>query len=149
MAVFAILALSVLMNIFQKKLEYTIPLAGFLCVLSAVYLVNPGVDEIPRERYVLIYSKDCPHCEETIRFCRERNIPVSMIDARKVIGTLKSLGLDVVPVLVCNGENKREIFVGSRKIEEYLISLHAPSELEDINSAGGMCTFFSGCGRDG
>jgi len=147
MAVFVVFVLSVLMNILQKRPEYTVSLAGFLCVLSAVYLVNPGVNEIPRERYVLIYSKDCPHCEETIRFCRERNIPVSMIDARKVVGTLKSLGLDVVPVLVCNDKDEREIFAGSEKIKEYLISLHAPSEPEDIDFSGGMCTIFSGCGE--
>jgi len=147
MAVFVVFVLSVSMNILQKRLEYTVSLAGFLCVLSAVYLVNPGVDEIPHERYVLIYSKDCPHCEETIRFCRERNIPVSMIDARKVVGTLKSLGLDVVPVLVCNDKDEREIFAGSEKIKEYLISLHALSEPEDIDFSGGMCTIFSGCGE--
>lgn len=148
MVVFAIFVFSVLVNILQKKPEYIISLAGFLSVLSAVYLVNPGVNEIPRERYVLIYSKDCPHCEETIRFCRERNIPVSMIDARKVVGTLKSLGLDVVPVLVCNSNrNEREIFAGSEKIKEYLISLYTPSEPEGIDFSGGMCTIFSGCGE--
>lgn len=76
------------------------------------YIINPEINQIPSNQYVLVYSKGCPHCEEVIQFCKSHSISIQTVEAKKLAGILKSLKIEHVPILVCDeGETKNLLLV--------------------------------------
>jgi len=116
-----------------------IVLNGFLLfalTCSLVGFVNVSFSPIPSgDDDVLIYSKNCPHCEEVIRFSRERGIPLKLCEANEVKGGLKWMGIDVVPVLVCSDTREKKIYTGTKNILAVLAAKYKPSTEEVITPA--------------
>jgi uncharacterized membrane protein len=112
-------------------------LAGFcLFVLTGALVgsINIASTPIPTDRhYVLIHSKDCTHCEEVIRFSKERAIPLALIEARDVKSALGWMGIDAVPILICNDDDGKKIYSGVTTIKAVLTAKgYEPSAKETI-----------------
>jgi hypothetical protein len=108
-------------------------LAGFCLFLltgALVGSINTTSTPIPSGKYVLIYSKDCLHCEEVIRFSREKAIPLTLCEAGEVTGALRSIGIDSVPVLVCNDVDGKKIYSGANNIKAVLTARLTPHSLD-------------------
>lgn len=100
----------------------------FILTGSLVGSINASSTPIPTDRhYVLIYSKDCPHCEEVIKFSKERSISLTLIEASEVKGALGWIGIDAVPVLVCNDDDGKKIYTGAKTIKTVLTVKNEPS----------------------
>ena len=99
----------------------------FILTGSLVGSINASSTPIPSGKYVLIYSRECPHCEEVIRFAKERSIPLTLIEANEVKGALGWMGIDAVPVLVCNDDDGKKIYSGAKTIKAVLTAKNEPS----------------------
>jgi|GEM_PF-684437 len=108
----------------------------FVLTFSLVGSINATSTPIPTDRHVLIYSKECPHCEEVIRFCKERSIPLKLIEAGEVKGALGWMGIDAVPILVCNDDDGKKIYSGAKTIEAVLTAKSEPFTKETLTKAG-------------
>ncbi len=128
-AVAAIIACLAVLKLISRVTEPM--LAGFcLFVLtgSLVGSINVASTPLPTDRhYVLIYSKGCPHCEEIIRFSKEKAIPLTLCEATEVKGALRWMGIDAVPVLVCNDDDGKKIYSGENTIKAVLTARYVPS----------------------
>jgi len=102
----------------------------FILTGSLVGSINAASTPIPSGKYVLIYSRECPHCEEVIRFAKERSIPLTLIEASEVKGALGWMGIDAVPVLVCNDDDGKKIYSGAKTIKAVLTAKNEPSTKE-------------------
>ncbi|MGB9892759.1 hypothetical protein [Thermodesulfovibrio yellowstonii] len=138
LTVFGILFISSVIRLFEKRLEMAYAFAGFICIFLITYFVNPGINPIPSSSgYVLVYSKGCPHCEEVIQFCKTHYPSVQTIEAKEVVGTLRALKIDHVPVLFCDEGTTKRLIVGQNSIKEYLLS-KAP----ETSTQEGVCPIF-------
>jgi len=107
----------------------------FAIMCSLVGLVNVSSSPIPSgKQNVLIYSKNCPHCEDVIRFSKERGITLTLCEANKVKDGLRWMGIDVVPVLICNDAEDKKIYTGAKHIESVLMSTYE-SHANEIEKA--------------
>jgi len=103
----------------------------FALTCSLVGSINIPLSPIPAGgQNVLIYSKTCPHCEEVIKFSKEKGIPLTLCEASEVKGVLRLIGIDAVPVLVCNDVNDKKIYTGAKNIEAVLTAKYAPPAKE-------------------
>jgi len=114
---------------------------GFLLLMltcSLVGFINIPSAPIPSGGHdVLIYSKECPHCEEVIRFSKKSGIQLTLYEVNKVRNMMVWLGIDAVPVLICNDATDKKIYIGSTKIEKVLAAKyghHAYEVLKPIAS---------------
>jgi uncharacterized membrane protein/glutaredoxin len=99
----------------------------FALIFSAVYSINASSEPIPSgSQYVLIYSGDCPHCEEVISFAKEKSIKLTLQDVKEVKGAMRAMGLNAVPVLVCNDPDGKKIYSGAANIIAILTSRFCP-----------------------
>ncbi|HMK55017.1 MAG TPA: hypothetical protein VK448_00085 [Dissulfurispiraceae bacterium] len=110
-------------------------LAGF-CLFALIFTlvgsINASSLPIPAgKQNVLIYSKDCPHCEEVIRFSKEKAIPLTLCEAGEVKGALRWMGIDSVPVLVCSDNDGKKIYTGANTIKAVLTAKYEPSSKEE------------------
>ncbi|GAB6182814.1 hypothetical protein [Thermodesulfovibrio hydrogeniphilus] len=122
LAVFAILLLATIIRILKRKNEMIFALTSFAGVLFMTYFVSPQINQLlPLSDQVLIYSKNCPHCEEVIQFCEKKAISVEKIEAENVSSILKALDINSVPVLYCNENGEKKFLLGADKIKEYLL----------------------------
>lgn len=104
-------------------------LAGFCLFALTCTLVgsiNASSMAIPASKFVLIYAKDCPHCEEVIRFAKERAIPLTLCEAGEVREALRWMGIEAVPVLVCNDDDSKKIYSGAKTIKAVLTAKNEP-----------------------
>ena len=108
----------------------------FVLTFSLVGSINVASTPIPTDSHVLIYSKECPHCEEVIRFCKERAIPLKLVEAGEVKGALGWMGIDAVPILVCNDDNGKKIYSGAKTIEAVLTAKNEPIAKETATKVG-------------
>lgn len=137
--VFLLLFTASTVRVFQGKKELAFALAGFVAVLFITYLVNPQIAGLPFSQYVLVYSKDCPHCEEVIKFCKQYSISVETVEAKKLAGILKALNLNSVPVLFCDEGSTKKFIIGEESIRSYLLANAVPKE----RSSEGVCPIFA------
>jgi uncharacterized membrane protein len=97
-------------------------LTGFL-----VGSINVSSTPLPSAgRCVLIYAKGCPHCEDVIKFSREKAIPLTLVEAREVKGALSWLGIHAVPVLVCDDDEGKKLYSGDTTIKSALTAKYGP-----------------------
>jgi len=137
LTVFGILFISSLLRLFEKQFEMSFAFAGFVSVFLMTYFVNPAIAQIPSHQYVLIYSKDCSHCEEVIQFCKAHSISIQAVQVSSLAGTLRSLKIEHVPVLFCDEGATKKFILGQDNIKEYLLS-KAPQ----TNTQEGLCPIF-------
>jgi|YNPNPStandDraft_1061719.scaffolds.fasta_scaffold00599_10 Vitamin K epoxide reductase family. len=137
LTVFSVLFIACAIRLMQNKKELIFAFVSFVAVFFMTYLVNPQIGTIPSSQYVLVYSKDCPHCREVIQFCKQHSISVEAVEAQKISATLKSLNINSVPVLFCNEGKEKKFIVGTDNIKEYLL-VKAPS----TSNEAGICPIF-------
>lgn len=135
--VFGILFLSSLFRIFERRLEIILAFTGFISVFFMTYVINPEINQIPSNQYVLVYSKGCPHCEEVIQFCKSHSISIQTVEAKKLAGILKSLKIEHVPILVCDEGETKKFIIGQDNIKEYLLT-----KASTTNTEQGVCPIF-------
>lgn len=138
--VFGILLISVTTRIIQGRKELIVAILICISVFFTTYLVNSQTGYIKSSPYVLIYSKDCSHCEEVIQFCKLHSISVETVEAKKVSGTLKSLGIESVPVLFCNEGAEKKFIIGTDSIKGYLLAKTISNQKTE-----GTCPIFENC----
>lgn len=138
--IFGILLISVATRLIQGRKELIV--AVFICVsvFFTTYLVNSQTATITSSQYVLVYSKDCPRCEEVIQFCKLNSISVETVEAKKLSGTLKSLGIESVPVLFCNEGVEKKFIIGPDNIKDYFIAKTVSNQKIE-----GTCPIFKPC----
>lgn len=136
--VFAILLISAIMRFIKGRKELAFAFISLLAVFFITYLVNPKINDFPSSRYLLIYSKNCPNCNEIILYCEQMSIPIHKMEAKEVLGILKALKINSVPVLFCDEGTEKNFIIGSEKIKEYLMANVVPKKEET-----GVCPIFS------
>lgn len=138
LSIFGILFLSAVIRLIQGRKEIAFAFITFASVFFIIYLVNPKINEFPSSQYVLIYSKDCPHCKEVIQFCKQMSIDVHALEAKEISGILKSLKINSVPVLFCNDGKEKKFIIGVDNIKGYLFAKAAPKQ-----DSGEVCPIFA------
>lgn len=138
LAIFGILFVSATIRLLQGRKEIAFAFISFASVFFIIYLVNPKINEFPSSQYVLIYSKDCPHCKEVIQYCKQMSIDVHALEAKEISGTLKSLKINSVPVLFCNEGKEKKFIIGVDNIKEYLFAKATPKQ-----ESGEVCPIFA------
>ncbi|GAB6182497.1 vitamin K epoxide reductase family protein [Thermodesulfovibrio hydrogeniphilus] len=138
LTIFTILFISAVLRLIQGRRELAFAFLSFVSVFFITYFVNPQINEMPSAQYVLLYSKDCPHCKEVIQLCTQMSIPVHAVDVKEVSGILKSLKINSVPVLYCNQGTEKKFIVGADSIKQYLFA-----NAVKIQQAEGVCPIFS------
>ncbi|MCS7163996.1 MAG: vitamin K epoxide reductase family protein [Thermodesulfovibrio sp.] len=136
LVVFGILFLSSIYRVFEKRYEIALAFAGFSSIFLITYLVNPGISQIPPN--TLVYSKNCPHCEEIIQFCKTNSININTIEAKDISGTLKSLKIESVPILFSDEGDTKKIIIGKERIKEHLLN----KSLSNNKNQQGICPIF-------
>ncbi len=138
LVIFGILFVSAIIKLLHGRKEIAFAFVSFASVFFIIYLVNPKINEFPSSQYVLIYSKDCPHCKEVIQYCRQMSIDVHALEAKEISGTLKSLKINSVPVLFCNEGKEKKFIIGVDNIKEYLFAKATPKQ-----ESGEVCPIFA------
>lgn len=137
--VFLMIVIASLLRLIEGRKEVAIAFIGFASVFFITFLVNPKLTELSSKSPVLIYAKNCPSCKEIIEFCRVNKIDVNKVEATKVVGLLKSLNINSVPVLYTNESSERRFIIGADRIREYLLAKVPPKE----SSTGEVCPIFT------
>jgi len=128
LTIFSFLFISTIYRFIQGRRELIYAFVCFSAVFFIIYIVNPQINEFPSSRYVLVYSKDCPHCKEVIKFCEQFSISVKTIEAKEIGGILKSLKINSVPVLFCNEYSEKNFIIGTDNIKTYLLTKVIPQQ---------------------
>ncbi|MCS7214840.1 MAG: hypothetical protein RMI30_00745 [Thermodesulfovibrio sp.] len=136
--VFGLIFIGSLLRMFEKRYEMILSFSGFVSIFLMTYVVNPEISHIPSNKYTLVYSKDCIHCEEVIQFCKSNSISIQTVEAKNITGILKSLRIDYVPVLFCDEGDIRKIIIGPDNIKDYLLTTKAFSK----DKKEGLCPIF-------
>lgn len=140
LTVFVILLLASIVRLLHGRKEIAFAFVSLISVFFISLIVNPQIREIPSSQYVLVYSKDCPHCKEVIQYCKQLSIPVHLLEARDMGGALKSLRINSVPVLLCNEGQEKKFIIGVDKIKEYLI---AKANTRQQQGSSEVCPLFA------
>ncbi|OAG26771.1 hypothetical protein [Thermodesulfatator autotrophicus] len=128
-----------------------------LTPLSITPLSEASVQRIyrgnPAEKYILIYSDNCPHCHHIIEFCEKlENIDLYLCPKEKALAFMRSLDIKGVPVMIVDRNGEKEIMIGENLILSYLKKTEekeenpilmvpqTPSNLEKFLVPGGICT---------
>lgn len=135
--VFGIILLSCLFRLIRKRFEIIYAFSCFISIFLITYFVNPEIGQIPSSQYVLIYSKECQHCEEVIQFCKTHSISVQAIEAKEITGALRTLKIQHVPVLFCDEGATKKFIIGQDNIKEYLLSNISQKDIQE-----GFCPIF-------
>lgn len=125
LTVLGILILASIFRFLKGKKELTYGFLSFIFVLFITSIVNNSVTEFSQSPYVLIYSKNCPHCKEVIQFCQENSISIEAVEVSEIKGFLKELKINVVPVLYCDEGTEKKFIIGSDNIKQYLFAKKA------------------------
>ncbi|ODA44397.1 Vitamin K epoxide reductase [Thermodesulfovibrio sp. N1] len=128
LTIFGFLFIATIYRFMQGRRELIYAFVCFLAVFFIIYIVNPQINEFPSSRYVLVYSKDCPYCNEIIKFCEQFSIPVKTIEANEIGGILKSLKINSVPVLFYNDDLEKKFIIGNDNIKTYLLTKVTPQQ---------------------
>jgi uncharacterized membrane protein len=121
--------------------------AGALAVFLATFLVNVPLRPIPQKGVpLLIFKKDCEHCQNVAKFVKKEKLQVLRYPAKSFIPVMQVLGIRGVPVLIYPGKNGVEIVVGDKPIIEWFKKkLKDPYFLsQQAHFEGGVCDITSG-----
>ncbi len=121
LTVFALLATAMLLKAFSGSRLAIYAFANFFAVFIATYLVGIQLETLPNSKYVLIYSKFCPHCKEVLQYCEQKDIEIDKVEISKAIPVMRALNIKQVPVLICqeNDSKNKEIVVGVNQIKDF------------------------------
>ncbi|WP_457755541.1 hypothetical protein [Thermodesulfatator indicus] len=127
-----------------------------LTPLSIAPLSEASVKRIyrgePSEKYILIYSENCPHCHKVLNFCEKlENLDLFLCPKDKALAFMRSLDIKGVPVMIVDRNGEKKILVGDNLILAYLkreeskekssVLLPEGSTLPlNLPSPGGICT---------
>jgi len=117
-----------------KRLNLVAGLFSSLAIFTAVWFVNPFIGVLPEAEYVLIYSKDCPHCHKVLEFCKEKGIDVVTVEVSEIRGLCRSLGVRSVPALIRNAPDRKEIVIGETQIVKRLSEVLASRAKDNLTS---------------
>ena len=99
---------------------YKIAFLGSLSLFLATFLVKIPLKPLEFNSPVLIYKKDCPHCEEVKKFAKEHNISLKLYDIKEAYTLIRSLKYNSVPILIYKEKDKTLIIEGEENIKNWL-----------------------------
>ena len=125
LVVFGFFLILGVLRVLEGHKEVAIGFAGFIVIISLFYLVLPvgtnvNCDCIKNSRLTLFYNDACPHCEAIESMCKDCDVEVNTVSAKKHVALFDSMDISEVPVLLINDEREKRILVGESKIREYL-----------------------------
>jgi len=105
---------------------------------SASTLFTPlgkKVQKIKEPQYLLIYSSNCPHCHEVIKFCLKNKINIKLCHQNKIPAFFRTFDLKGVPVLIAKTSNHSyQIIQGSNKIVKFLSQKEIEKKVSSFES---------------
>ncbi len=117
--VLTIFILTGFFRILQKRFWVAFGYLAAVAVLTSTFLVPPkGFYPLPKGKYVLIYSPECPHCRKVIEFLETKGVKFSKVEYKEVLNLLYTLRVDDIPVLLIREGESFKILVGESPIEE-------------------------------
>lgn len=117
-SIFLIFFVSVFLRILEKRYFMFLALFSFLSVFGIGFFIMPNLSSL-QKGYDLFYSKTCPHCEKTINFLKNAHISVNLYDASKYKSFLNNLGINQIPILFVNSDERKEFIIGQENIENF------------------------------
>lgn len=103
----------------KKTSIYKISFLGFVSVFLATYLVNLSLKPLNFNSPIIVYKKDCIHCEEIISYAKERNIKVELYEIKDVLPLAKIININSVPILLGKEKDKIVVINGKDEIKKW------------------------------
>ncbi len=130
LTVFFIFLATAIIRIVSGNFLSILGLISFIGVFSLMFFVLPTNTnfKIPDSKYTVIYSKNCPHCKNVIKFLTKNGLDFIKITSKESYNFLNSLRINEVPVLVEHNPHEVRIIIGEDKIIK-----HLKGEKEDKN----------------
>jgi len=104
----------------RQQILFLIGIAGFLAVYIGTSVVHVNLKPISLETPALIYQPGCPHCQRVMKFAEENQIKLSSYPVARVLGLIRTLGINTVPDLIYKDGNNFYILNGEREIISWL-----------------------------
>jgi len=105
----------------QKNYSFFVAgVCGFLGVYLATFFVHINVKPINLSNPALIYEPGCPHCERVMKFAESKNIPLNAYPVSRVLGLIRTLGINTVPDLIYTKGHDFYILNGEDEIVRWL-----------------------------
>jgi glutaredoxin len=111
---------------------YKIAFLGSLSLFLATFLVKIPLKPLEFNSPVLIYKKDCPHCEEVKKFAKEHNIFLKLYDVNEAISLIRLLKYNNVPILIYKEIDKTLVIEGEDNIKNWLKEKYGIEEKESL-----------------
>jgi len=111
---------------------YKIAFLGFLSLFLATFLVKVPLKPLEFNSPVLIYKKDCPHCEEVKKFAKAHNISLKLYDVNTAISLIRLLKYNNVPILIYRENDKTLVIEGEENIKNWLKEKYGIEEKESL-----------------
>lgn len=129
--ILGIMAVLGILRLLSGERELAAGFASFAAVFAMLYLVLPvtATVDLPKDRYILFYSKECKHCAEVIAKLEESNIAVQHLDMAGYAAYLNSMGIDHVPTLMVNDPYQKLFITGKDSILRFLLSCNQAHEV--------------------
>jgi len=111
---------------------YKMAFLGSFSLFLATFLVKIPLKPLEFNSPVLIYKKDCPHCEEVKKFAKEHNISLKLYDVRGAFSLIRLLKYNNVPILIYKEKDKTLIIEGEENIKNWLKEKYGIEEKESF-----------------
>jgi len=111
---------------------YKIAFLGCLSLFLATFLVKIPLKPLEFNSPILIYKKNCPHCEEVKKFAKEHNISLKLYEVNEVISLIRLLRYNNVPILIYKENNKTLVIEGENNIKNWLKEKYVVEEKENL-----------------
>lgn len=111
---------------------YKIAFLGCLSLFFATFLVKIPFKPLEISSPVLIYKKNCPHCEEVKKFAKAHNIFLKLYDVNEAISLIKLLKYNNIPILIYKENNKTLVIEGESSIKNWLKEKYGIEEKESL-----------------
>lgn len=115
-----IILLSIINFIQQKEIMLIIGFVSLIFIPTLIWFINPGIKNLPKSEYIIIYSDKCKHCQAVIEYMKSKGINFQTVHEQIVKGFLKSANISVAPVLVANKRDMQIIINGKENIINYI-----------------------------
>jgi len=126
--IFGLIVILAMLRLLAGAQEMAAGFAALVVVFAMLYLVPPvGMTvNLPKDKLILFYSKDCKHCAEIIKELDEKKIAVTHLQAMEYADFLKSMAIESVPTLYVNDPKQKSFLIGTDAIRRYLLACTSP-----------------------